>query len=124
MKLCTFLCIFLLLSIVSFAQEMHTVNGKITDLKDGTPLTGVTVKAKGHNTVALSKQDGSFTINVPADTKTLQFSFIGYTDLEASLSDSMVIRMAAGERNLSEVVVVGYGRAVKRDITGSISKLP
>src|SRR6478609_7429016 len=101
MKVCTFLYAFLLLWSTSFAQQMRTVNGKITDSKDGTPLSGVTIKAKDHNTVALSQQNGSFTIAVPADTKSLEFSFVGYTDLEVALSDNMTIKMSTAERNLN-----------------------
>jgi len=90
----------------SFAQQTHTINGKITDSKDGTPLPGVTIKGKGQTNVVLSKQDGSFTITVPADTKTLEFSYVGYTDQEVNISENMVIKMFAAERSLNEVVVV------------------
>src|SRR3954464_4067895 len=116
-----FTCLFLWANI--FAQQTRTVNGKITDSKDGTPLSGVTIKGKGHTNVVLSKQDGSFTITVPADTKSLQFSYVGFADQEVNITKNMTVKMFAAERSLSEVVVVGYGRAVKRNITGSISKL-
>jgi TonB-linked SusC/RagA family outer membrane protein len=107
----------------SFAQQMRTVSGKITDLKDGTPLSGVTIKGKGQSNIVLSKPDGSFTINVTADTKSLEFSYVGYADQEVTITENMTIKMSASERNLNEVVVVGYGRAVKRNLTGSISKI-
>src|SRR4030095_6466722 len=116
-----FACLIVWLS--SFSQQTRTVNGKITDSKDGTPLPGVTTKGKGQTNVVLSKQDGSFTVTVPADTKTLEFSYVGYTDQEVNISENMTIKMFAAERSLNEVVVVGYGRAVKRNITGSISKI-
>jgi len=116
-----FTCLFLWANI--FAQQTRTVNGKITDSKDGTPLSGVTIKGKGHTNVVLSKQDGSFTITVPADTKSLQFSYVGFADQEANITENMTVKMLAAERSLSEVLVVGYGRAVKRNMTGSISKL-
>jgi TonB-linked SusC/RagA family outer membrane protein len=116
-----FACLIVWLS--SFSQQTRTVNGKITDSKDDTPLSGVTVKGKGQTNVVLSKQDGSFTITVPADTKTLEFSYVGYTDQEVNITENMAIKMSAAERSLNEVVVVGYGRAVKRNITGSISKI-
>src|SRR6478672_4561892 len=113
----------LLMCYSSFAQQTRTINGKITDSKDGTPLSGVTIKGKGQTNVVLSKQDGSFTITVPADTKTLEFSYVGYTDQEMNITENMTVKMLAAERSLNEVVVVGYGRAVKRNITGSISKI-
>jgi TonB-linked SusC/RagA family outer membrane protein len=116
-----FACLIVWLS--SFSQQTHTVNGKISDSKDGTPLPGVTVKGKGQTNVVLSKQDGTFTITVPADTKSLQFSYVGYAEQEVDISQNMTVKMFTSERSLNEVVVVGYGRAVKRNITGSISKL-
>ena len=117
-----FLCASLLMWVTMSAQN-RTASGKITDAKDGSPLNGVTVKAKGQTNVVLSQQDGSFTITIPASTKSLEFSYVGYADLEVPVSDNMNIRMSASERNLSEVVVVGYGRAVKRNLTGSIAKV-
>jgi TonB-linked SusC/RagA family outer membrane protein len=108
--------------VMSFAQN-RTVSGKVTDARDGSPLSGVTVRAKGQTNVVLSKQDGSFTITVPAGAASLEFSYVGYADLEVPVSENMDIKMSASERNLNEVVVVGYGRAVKRDITGSIAKV-
>jgi len=116
------LCASLLMWVTMYAQN-RTVSGKITDAKDSSPLSGVTVKAKGQTNVVLSQQDGSFTITISTGTNSLEFSYVGYADLEVPVSDNMNIRMSASERNLSEVVVVGYGRAVKRNLTGSISKV-
>jgi TonB-dependent starch-binding outer membrane protein SusC len=113
----------LLIWVSSFAQQTHTVNGKITDSKDGSPLSNVTIKGKGETNVVLSKPDGSFTITVSGGTKSLEFSYVGYADLEVPVTENMVVKMSSSERNLSEVVVVGYGRALKKDITGSISKV-
>ena len=53
------LCACLLMWVMSFAQN-RTVSGKVTDARDGSPLSGVTVRAKGQTNVVLSKQDGSF----------------------------------------------------------------
>jgi len=116
------LCASLLMWVTMYAQN-RTVSGKITDAKDSSPLSGVTVKAKGQTNVVLSQQDGSFTITISTGTNSLEFSYVGYADLEVPVSVNMNIRMSASERNLSEVVVVGYGRAVKRNLTGSISKV-
>jgi len=117
----TFACLLLWSS--SIAQQTRTASGKITDSKDGTPLSGVTVKGKGQANIVLSKQDGSFTISVPAETKTLEFSYVGYADQDLNIAENMMVKMFSAERSLSEVVVVGYGHSVKRNITGSISKV-
>src|SRR4051812_5057293 len=110
------LCACLLAWVASIAQN-RTVSGKITDARDGSPLTGVTVKAKGQTNVVLSQQDGTFSISIPAATKSLELSYVGYADLEVPISDNMSIKMSSSERNLNEVVVVGYGRTTKRSLT-------
>ncbi len=107
-----------------FSQQMKTISGKVTDGKDGTPLMGVSIQAKGSAKAnAVSQKDGSFTITVPANTKAITFSYVGYGDLEMAVSDNMTVKMASSEKSLNEVVVVGYGKAIKRDITGSIAKV-
>ncbi|HXL59026.1 MAG TPA: TonB-dependent receptor plug domain-containing protein, partial [Chitinophagaceae bacterium] len=113
----------LLIWVSSFAQQTRTVSGKITDSKDGSPLAGVTIKGKGQTNIVLSKSDGSFTITVLPGTKSLEFSYVGYGDQEVNITENMTVKMFTAERSLNEVVVVGYGRAVKRNITGSISKV-
>ncbi len=113
----------LLIWVSSFAQQTRTVSGKITDSKDGSPLAGVTIKSKGQTNIVLSKSDGSFTITVLPGTKSLEFSYVGYGDQEVNITENMTVKMFTAERSLNEVVVVGYGRAVKRNITGSISKV-
>jgi len=112
----------LLLTTAALAQT-RTVTGTVTDTKDGSVIAGVTVKVKGLNRATQTATDGTFSIGVPAGGKTLVFSFIGYQDVEMPVADNMAVKLTASERNLNEVVVVGYGRAVKRDITGSISRV-
>src|SRR4051812_29751405 len=114
----------LLLSATLFSQQARTISGKILDARDGSPLSGVTIRAAGSeaNTAVTSKQDGSFTITVSTNTKTLLVSYVGYADQEVPVSDNPQIRMSASEKNLNELIVVGYGRTAKRNLTGAISK--
>ena len=123
MRMKILLFISLLISIAGFSQQMRTISGKVTDAKDGSPLAGVTIKGKGQTKVVLSQQDGSFTITLPDNVKEIEFSFVGFGDIEVTVSDNMNVKMSTSEKSLNEVVVVGYGRAVKRNLTGSISKL-
>jgi TonB-linked SusC/RagA family outer membrane protein len=106
-----------------WAQQTKTVTGKITDAISGNPLAGVTVKAGNSNVLTQSKDDGSFSIAVPEATPTLIFSYVGYGDAEVSVKDNMNVQLTTAEKSLNEVVVVGYGQAIKRDITGSIAKV-
>ena len=112
----------LLFLLVSHAQT--TVSGKITDEKDGSPIVGATVKSKGGKATVLSQSDGTFSINVEAGIKSLIISFIGYAEKEIPASGSnLLLTMTQSDQSLSEVVVVGYGTKIKKDLTGNIAKV-
>ena len=98
MRMKILLLLGLVMSITGFSQQTRTVTGKVTDLKDGAPLAGVTVKAKGQSQVVTTQVDGTFSITVPSSATTLEFSYIGYGDLEVAISDQMAIVMSATER--------------------------
>lgn len=119
------LLLLLFLHAALFAQQQRTISGKVTDAKDGSPLQGVTVQPKGsHNVGTVTGMDGSFTITVGADTKTLVFSFVGYTIKEAPIGGGPIaVSLTAGGTNLNEIVVIGYGTARKTDLTGSIATI-
>lgn len=117
------LCLTMLSWHVLTAQNKE-VTGKIVDSKDNTPLGGVTVKAKNANANTVSQADGSFRLSVPSNVTTLVFSYVGYTDQEVAIGDGAVsISLQAADRSLSEVIVVGYGTKIKREVTASISKV-
>ncbi len=104
-----------------FAQLQ--VTGIVTDATDGTPLAGVTVSVKNSNIPpVLTDATGSFSLNTPPKSK-LNLSYVGYQGLEEVVSSSMNITMAKGSNSLTEVVVLGYGSKIKRDVTGAVAKV-
>ncbi|WP_026897693.1 SusC/RagA family TonB-linked outer membrane protein [Daejeonella oryzae] len=107
---------------LTFAQST-TVNGKVTAVSDGLPLPGVSVSVKGNPAVGtLTDAQGLFKLNVSANATTLVFKYIGYRQKEVPVSTSMMdVQMDEEQKQLSEVVVVGYGTQIKQDLTGSIS---
>src|SRR5258706_7972985 len=107
-----------------WAQNKITVTGKVTEA-NGTPIPGVSVKAKGSNTGTFTDPDGNFKIIVDQKTKTLLFSSVGYNEQEVAIvaGKEISIAMIQSEKSLSEVLVVGYGTKIKRDVTGSIAKV-
>lgn len=114
---------FLFMFVQLFAQTKE-VTGKVTDAKDGTPLSGVTVKVKGTSKIAVTDPSGSFTISFSGNQAVLQLSYVGYDNQEISVSGGNVsISLNLSTTNLNEVVVVGYGTKIKRDLTGSVSKV-
>lgn len=103
--------------------QVKDVTGQVTDSRDGSPLAKVTVKVKGSNVTTETSADGSFSLKAPANATELIFSYVGYNDLEAPIKSVMEIQLVPGDKSLNEVVVVGYGTRIKRDVTGSIAKV-
>jgi TonB-dependent starch-binding outer membrane protein SusC len=110
-------------SVASGHQQMVTVSGKITDTS-GEPLPGANVLEKGTTNGTTADVNGQYTINVSPGS-TLIFSFIGYLPEELPVNTQTTINMALTPdiQQLDEVVVIGYGTAEKKDITGSIASV-
>jgi iron complex outermembrane receptor protein len=105
----------------AWAQK-RTVAGTVTDAKDGSPLSGVTVMIKGGKTGATTGSDGSFHIAVDPSVRTLVVSFVGYSTREIPIIDGQLrIALTSNNASLNEIVVIGYGTTRKKDITGSIA---
>ena len=95
---------------VAFAQT-KTVTGRVTDAKDGSPVSGASVVAKGTNTGGTTNADGSFSVSVPANAKTLVITSVGYGNLEVAIpaSNKVNASLSATTQSMTDVVVVGYG---------------
>jgi TonB-linked SusC/RagA family outer membrane protein len=107
------------LSNVPFQQ---IVKGKVLD-EQGLPLPGASIKQSGTSNVAMTNDKGEFQINAPKGSK-LEISFIGFKTKTVAVNDnSITVTMEADDNSLGEVMVVGYGKQVKKDITGAISQL-
>ncbi|MGB3006074.1 MAG: SusC/RagA family TonB-linked outer membrane protein [Chitinophagaceae bacterium] len=107
---------------VSFAQN-RVITGKVIDSKDGLGMTGVTVSVKGTRTATQTTATGAFSISVAPDATTLVFSSVGFYTQEISIAgkNSVDVVLAANNTQLGEVVVIGYGTARKKDLTGSVT---
>ncbi len=112
-----------------------TLTGKVVSGNDNSGLPGVTVvitEGGANKQGTTTDENGVFTFaNLKTGSKyNLEFSYIGFdkqsvTDflLTESNISSLEIKMKESVSNLSEVVVVGYGSTVKKDITGSVKSL-
>ncbi|MGZ8537541.1 MAG: SusC/RagA family TonB-linked outer membrane protein, partial [Flavisolibacter sp.] len=121
-KLLCLTSLFMLVSLVSWAQR--TVSGKVTDDK-GNPLPNVSVQVKGTTVGTVSKEDGTYSLTVPSNGRTLVFSFADMTTEEVSIGTQTEVNasMRPSESSLENVVVVGYGTQRRRDVTGSVSQI-
>ncbi|KAA6431603.1 SusC/RagA family TonB-linked outer membrane protein [Dyadobacter flavalbus] len=113
-----------LISVPLFAAERQ-ISGRIVSAEDKSPLPGVTIIVKGNNTVgSATDTEGKFKLTVP-DGATLILSYIGYTSQEVAVGSQseLSIEMAPDQKQLSEVVVIGYGTQKKGDVTSSVASI-
>jgi len=109
------------------AQEMaleQTISGTVRD-EQGEPLVGATVVAKNSSVGTATDIDGSYSLTVGDEVTTLVIGYTGYTTQDVAIEGRSVIdiNLLTSSALLSEVVVMGYGRQQKRDITGSVATL-
>ncbi|MDL5513049.1 TonB-dependent receptor [Arenibacter sp. M-2] len=98
------------------------IRGTITD-NDGVPLAGVNIIEKGTTNGTMSDFDGDYSINVSSSDAILVFSYLGYHTQEISVQEQGTINITLEESasTLEEVVVIGFGSKLKKDLTGSVS---
>ncbi|KRD12394.1 SusC/RagA family TonB-linked outer membrane protein [Flavobacterium sp. Root901] len=101
--------------------EQKNIHGQVND-ENGMPLPGVTILEKGSKNAALTDFDGKFTIKTDNDNAVLVISFLGYITKEITLKGetSINVKLQKATTSLDEVVVVGYGKMKKKDLTGAI----
>ena len=122
-----FVTLFLCLSLVvsQLWAQNRTVKGKVTDDK-GVGIPQASVLVKGTTVGTTTTADGSFSISVPANGKTLVVSSLNFSAQEISITGktTVTVSLISSTQNLEEVVVVGYGGSQKKlTATASISKV-
>ena len=108
----------LAIGVQAFAQN---VSGKVADA-NGEAIPGASVIVKGTTTGTMTDIDGAYQLNAGSNA-TLVFSCIGYTSQEVAVNGKGTINVVLTEDStlLEETVVVAYGTAKKKDLTGSIA---
>lgn len=109
----------LVLSVGAYAQI--TVNGHVKD-SAGEPIIGATVRVAGTNGGTITDFDGNFTIKAEQGA-TLNISYIGYQPADVKAAANVVVVLKDDAQVLENVVVIGYGRAKKNDLTGSVTAI-
>jgi TonB-linked SusC/RagA family outer membrane protein len=108
---------------ISYSQSIM-VKGKVIDASNNQPLPGVNIVVDGTTIGVITDIDGIYQINADAKA-TLIFSFIGYQTQRVAIEGKSEINISLSPelKELDEVVVIGYGTAKKRDLTGPISSV-
>lgn len=106
------------------ARDNSVITGVVTD-NQGEPLPGVNVMQKGTTFGTITDVDGKYSVTTTGKNVILVFSYIGYTSQEVNAGGQKVVnvRLKDDAQNLEEVVVIGYGTAKKKDLTGAISSV-
>jgi TonB-linked SusC/RagA family outer membrane protein len=116
---------FLLFQMNAIAQQSNIrVGGTVTDM-NGVPMPTVTVQEEGTNNGVLTDFDGNFTIEVNSPQSVLVFSYVGMKIVRQTVDGKTIMNVQMGEdaASLEEVVVVGYGTQLRREVTGSVSQV-
>ncbi|WP_231490931.1 TonB-dependent receptor [Pedobacter sp. Leaf170] len=118
------LLVAMLVSTVLFAQQRQ-ITGKVVDKKDGQPVPGVTVGIRGKTNNVSTNDRGEFSLVADPSTDALVFSYIGYVRQTVPLAGktNITINFEEDNKNLDDVVVVGYGTKKRSEILGSVATI-
>ena len=105
-------------------QQQKSVKGQVVD-QSGAPIPGVSVLVKGTSVGTVTNADGEFMLNIPADAKTLLFSFVGMQSQEVAVAGKTNFSVVMKDETigLEEVVAVGYATQKKESVVGSIAQV-
>ncbi|MEO5997875.1 MAG: carboxypeptidase-like regulatory domain-containing protein, partial [Chitinophagaceae bacterium] len=122
-KLSMLVITLLLLFIYNATIAADPAKGIVTD-ESGKPLEGVTITVKGNRSGTTSLADGTFTLNAPAGS-ILTISYIGYESQELATTPGNELKIILkGKSNaMDNVIVIGYGTQLKKDLTGAIGSI-
>lgn len=108
------------------AAPVNRVTGHVSAKDDGLSLPGVTVKVKGTPIGTTTDANGNYTLQIPQNNPTLVFSFVGFEPYERNVSGAVMNAvLTSSAKELSEVVVTGYGYSgdVDRTLNGKVAGL-
>jgi hypothetical protein len=114
----------LLCTLSAFSQEKINVKGVVKDAEGGA-MPGVTVLEKGTRNATNTDGDGAFSLNVAGESSVLVFTSIGSTSREVTVGTqrTLSVSMQQQNRDINEVVVIGYGQTKKASVTGSVASV-
>ena len=119
-----YLGLLLMLPLGMMAQTAVPIQGRVTDLNDGSPVPGANILIKGTSVGTTTDVNGAYSLTAKPDD-ILVFSFLGFKSQELSVGTKtrIDVQLASDVSELNEVIVVGYGTQEKKDVTGSIASI-
>ncbi|WP_431210111.1 TonB-dependent receptor plug domain-containing protein [Puia sp. P3] len=111
---------------MAVSAQSRVITGKVTDSKTGEPISGATIKVLNSKIGTSADDKGVFRVEVPSSLSkvVLSVSGVGYTALDVpAQGENLVVRLHTENKQLNDVVVVGYGTAKKATLTGSVASI-
>ena len=105
------------------ALAQTKVSGTVLSQEDGQPIIGAAVKVNGTSTGMLTDVNGRFSLAMPAGSKTITVSYLGYEPKTVTAKNGMRVFLKADAKVVDEVVVVAYGTTKKSSFTGSAQNI-
>jgi len=103
--------------------EKETISGIITD-ENGAPLPGASILEEGTKNSTVTDYDGKFKFTVENSSSIIVISFVGYKTKKVPAGNGTLnVQLEPDATNLQEVVLVGYGTAARKDVTGAVSSI-
>jgi len=110
MRKLTFLFACLLLVSVGLVNaQSRSISGKVVSADDGQPIIGATIKVKGTTVGTITNVNGVFRINLQANAKTLEISYIGMKTVDVEAKNDITVKLESDSRVMDEVVVTAFG---------------
>ena len=124
MKRLKLLVLLLVVGVLVANAQTRTITGTITN-EAGEPVAGATISQKGTEIKTVSGKDGRFAMSVKEATGILVISHVGMetTELNFGKVSDYSVQLTPQATTLSDVVLVGYGTARRRDLTGAVQRL-
>lgn len=106
-------------------QQQKFISGKVVSSDDNLGMPGVTIRVKGSNISTVTDFDGNYKIETLSNKDILIFSFTGFNNQEIAVSGQTEInvKLSPLTENLDTVVVIGYGKQKKTDLTGAVTSI-
>ncbi|QES87291.1 SusC/RagA family TonB-linked outer membrane protein [Rhizosphaericola mali] len=120
-----FLSLFVLCCSTNLFAQTAILKGRVIDEK-GNPIANATVANADGNEKVETQENGIFSLKIPINVSNLNIAHVGFVSKVIqiqNLNDSVIVKLAEVVSPLDEVIVVGYGTAKKKDVTGSIVNL-
>ena len=106
----------------SIVQQQQVTKGRVLDAS-GDPLVGVSVMEQGTSNGTVTDMDGNFQLTLKNPNAMLKFNYVGFKPVVLKAQNNMTITLKDELHELNEVVVVGYGKQKKANLTGAVANV-